>query len=171
MRVGWSVEGLEVVRVEVGVSTARFCQLFDMPEWAWHRWQVKGAHWGTWQGSLATTGSAGCQGVSPEACAGSSGVGGHRKIWAIVRHDGHVFSEASVLRILREEGLILLVEYQRRGVGSLSNARSRSLPSPAERTRSGDWTSARSRPPSAGPGGMPGLLVQVRTFLPLLARR
>ena len=37
---------------------------------------------------------------------------GHRKIWAMVRHDGHVFSEASVLRILRDEGLILPAEYQ-----------------------------------------------------------
>ncbi|WP_415783871.1 IS3 family transposase, partial [Micrococcus flavus] len=27
---------------------------------------------------------------------------GHRKIWAMVRHDGHVVSEATVLRILRD---------------------------------------------------------------------
>jgi len=38
---------------------------------------------------------------------------GHRKIWAMVRHDGHVVSEATVLRLLRDEGLILPARYQR----------------------------------------------------------
>jgi putative transposase len=28
---------------------------------------------------------------------------GHRKVWAMVRHDGHVVSQASVLRLLRDE--------------------------------------------------------------------
>ena len=32
---------------------------------------------------------------------------GHSKIWAMVRHEGHVVSEAMVLRLLRDEGLIL----------------------------------------------------------------
>jgi transposase InsO family protein len=40
-------------------------------------------------------------------------VWGHRKIWAMVRHDGHVVSEATVLRLLRDEGLILPAHYQR----------------------------------------------------------
>ena len=35
----------------------------------------------------------------------------------MVRHDGHVLSETSVLRILRDEGLILPVEYQREMFG------------------------------------------------------
>nr|WP_281356907.1 IS3 family transposase [Fodinicola acaciae] len=38
---------------------------------------------------------------------------GHRKVWAMVRHDGHVVSEATVLRLLRDEGLILPAHYQR----------------------------------------------------------
>lgn len=38
---------------------------------------------------------------------------GHRKIWAMVRHDGHIVSQATVLRLLREEGLILPAAYQR----------------------------------------------------------
>jgi transposase InsO family protein len=38
---------------------------------------------------------------------------GHRKIWAMVRHDGHVVSEASVLRHLRDQGLLLPAGYQR----------------------------------------------------------
>lgn len=38
---------------------------------------------------------------------------GHRKIWAMVRHDGHVVSEATVLRLLRNEGLVLPSHCQR----------------------------------------------------------
>lgn len=38
---------------------------------------------------------------------------GHRKVWAMVRHDGHVVSEATVLRLLRDEQLILPAKYQR----------------------------------------------------------
>ena len=34
-------EDPEVIRVEAGMSTARFCQLFDMPERTWRRWQAK----------------------------------------------------------------------------------------------------------------------------------
>jgi hypothetical protein len=34
-------EGLEVIRVEAGMSTARFCRLIDMPDRTWRRWQAK----------------------------------------------------------------------------------------------------------------------------------
>ena len=34
-------EDLEVIRVEAGMSTARFCQLIGMPERTWRRWQAK----------------------------------------------------------------------------------------------------------------------------------
>lgn len=34
-------EDLEVIRVEAGMSTARFCKLIDMPERTWRRWQAK----------------------------------------------------------------------------------------------------------------------------------
>jgi putative transposase len=30
-----------VIRVEAGMSTARFCQLIDTPERTWRRWQAK----------------------------------------------------------------------------------------------------------------------------------
>lgn len=40
-------------------------------------------------------------------------VWGHRKNWAMVRHDGHVVSEATILRLLRDEGLLLPGHYQR----------------------------------------------------------
>ena len=38
---------------------------------------------------------------------------GHRKVWAMCRHDGHRISQATVLRLLRDEGLLLAANYQR----------------------------------------------------------
>lgn len=31
---------LEVIRLEAGMSTSRFCELCDMPERTWRRWQA-----------------------------------------------------------------------------------------------------------------------------------
>ncbi|WP_290512544.1 hypothetical protein [Aeromicrobium sp.] len=30
-----------MIRVEAGMSTTRFCQLIDMPERTWRRWQAR----------------------------------------------------------------------------------------------------------------------------------
>lgn len=38
---------------------------------------------------------------------------GHRKIWAMVRHDGHLVSPSTVLRIMADEGLLLRADYQK----------------------------------------------------------
>src|SRR3954454_1211926 len=38
---------------------------------------------------------------------------GHRKVWAMCRHDGHRVSQATVLRLLGDEGLLLEANYQR----------------------------------------------------------
>ena len=101
-----------MIRVEAGMSTARFCRLIDMPERTWRRWQAK------------TRAGAQAKGPWPQPAresvrdrvlfhATAHPAWGHRKIWAMVRHDGHVVSEATVLRLLRDEGLILPAHYQR----------------------------------------------------------
>jgi transposase InsO family protein len=38
---------------------------------------------------------------------------GHRKVWAMCRHDGHGVSQDTVLRLLRDEGLLLEATSQR----------------------------------------------------------
>ncbi|WP_281491853.1 IS3 family transposase [Buchananella hordeovulneris] len=38
---------------------------------------------------------------------------GHRKIWAMVRHDGHRVSPSTVLRIMAYEGLLLRADYHK----------------------------------------------------------
>lgn len=94
------------------MSTARFCRLIDMPEQTWRRWQAK------------TRAGVQANGPWPQPAresvrdrvlfhATAHPAWGHRKIWAMARHDGHVVSEATVLRLLRDEGLILPAHYQR----------------------------------------------------------
>ena len=101
-----------MIRVEAGMSTARFCQLFDMPERTWRRWQAKARTGTAVKGPWPQPGrQAARELVVKHALAHPAW--GHRKIWAMVRHDGHVVSEATVLRILRDEGLILPAQYQR----------------------------------------------------------
>lgn len=34
-------EDLEVIRRDAGMSTSRFCDLIDVPERSWRRWQAK----------------------------------------------------------------------------------------------------------------------------------
>lgn len=101
-----------MIRVEAGMSTTRFCSLIDMPERTWRRWQAKARAGvppkGPWPRPAQ---DAAAELIDKHALAHP--VWGHRKIWAMVRHDGHVVSEATVLRRLRERGLILPDQYQR----------------------------------------------------------
>jgi len=101
-----------VIRTEAGMSTARFCQLFDMPERTWRRWQAKARAGkqpkGPWpQPAREAAGRLAVQHALAHPA------WGHRKVWAMVRHDRHVVSQATVLRLLRDEGLLLPAAYQR----------------------------------------------------------
>ena len=95
------------------MSTARFCALVDMPERTWRRWQAKAKVGqqlkGPWPQPVRR--GAARQAVIGHALAHPAW--GHRKVWAMARHDGHQVSQASVLRALRDEGLILPAQYQR----------------------------------------------------------
>lgn len=101
-----------MIRVEAGMSTARFCRLFDMPERTWRRWQVRARAGhrpkGPWPQPArdAATALATKHALAHPAW-------GHRKVWAMVRHDRHVVSQATVLRLLRDERLIVPAAYQR----------------------------------------------------------
>lgn len=101
-----------MIRVEAGMSTSRFCAKFDMPERTWRRWQararVERPPKGPWPRPARES-------VRDTAVrhALEHPAWGHRKVWAMVRHDGHVVSESTILRLLRDEGLLLPAEYQR----------------------------------------------------------
>ena len=103
---------LEVIRTDAGMSTTRFCELIDMPERTWRRWQAKTRAGGQPKGPWPQP-ARGAAAALIDKHALAHPVWGHRKIWAMVRHDGHVVSEATVLRRLRDRGLILPDQYQR----------------------------------------------------------
>jgi len=101
-----------VIRVQAGMSTARFCQLIDMPERTWRRWQAAARAGGQPKGPWPRPARQAAAGLAVKHALAHP-AWGHRKIWAMVRHDGHRVSQATVLRLLREEGLILPGAYQR----------------------------------------------------------
>ncbi len=94
------------------MSTARFCRLIDMPERTWRRWQAKTRAGGLSKGPWPQPARDAAREQALKHATGHP-AWGHRKIWAMVRHDGHVVSETTVLRLLRDEGLILPARYQR----------------------------------------------------------
>jgi HTH-like domain len=101
-----------VIRVGAGMSTTRFCHLFDMPERTWRRWQAKARAGGQPKGPWPRPARSAARELARKHALAHP-VWGHRKIWAMVRHHGHVVSEATILRLLRDEGLILPAHYQR----------------------------------------------------------
>jgi len=101
----------EVIRVEAGMSTSRFCRLIDMPERTWRRWQAR-AHAGApvrgpWPTPTSTAVTA-----AVVAHAEAHPAWGHRKVWAMCRYGGQQVSPATVLRIMRGRGLLLAADYQ-----------------------------------------------------------
>ena len=101
-----------MIRTEAGMPRSRFCKLIGVPERSYRRWQAKARTQrppkGPWPqpardaaGELVTKHAL----KKPEW--------GHRKIWAMTRHDGHRVSQATVLRLLGDDGLILPSEYQK----------------------------------------------------------
>lgn len=105
-------EDLEVIRIDAGMSTSRWCQLFDVPERTWRRWQARARAGAATKGPWPRPAREQVRDVV-RRYALAHPAWGHRKIWAMVRHDGHVVSQATVLRLLRQEGLLLPAEYQR----------------------------------------------------------
>lgn len=104
-----------MIRTEAGMSTSRFCALFDVPERSWRRYQAQQ------RGSAPTPGTKGpwpqpVRTAARETVAAEAAkhpAWGHRKVWAMARHAGADVSQATVLRLLRDEGLILPAAYQK----------------------------------------------------------
>jgi transposase InsO family protein len=101
-----------VIRVEAGMSTTRFCELIDMPERTWRRWQARARTGGPTRGPWPQPVSAAVEAVVVKHAEAHPGWG-HRKVWAMTRYDGHRLSPATALRIMRRRGLILAADYQR----------------------------------------------------------
>jgi transposase InsO family protein len=101
-----------VIRIDAGMPTTRFCALIGVPERSWRRHQARvrvgRQPRGPWPQPARDRVR---EAARRHALAHPAW--GHRKVWAMCRHDGLVVSAASVLRLLRQEGLLLEASYQR----------------------------------------------------------
>lgn len=98
--------------LEAGMSTAGFCQLIDMPERTWRRWQARARNARPVKGPWPRPVRDKARGVVRRHALAHP-AWGHRKVWAMTRHDGLRVSTATVLRLLRDEVLILEANYAR----------------------------------------------------------
>lgn len=99
-------------RVLPPVPTARFCKLIDMPERTWRRWQAKASIDRPPKGPWPQPARDAARPLVVKHAL-KKPEWGHRKIWALTRHDSHTALQATVLRLLRDDGLILPSEYQK----------------------------------------------------------
>ena len=108
-----------MIRCDAGMPTTRFCQIIGVPERTWSRRQARQR-----SGEQARAPGRDRPGSRPRparqsvreaarAHALAHPAWGHRKVWAMVRHEGLACSQATILRVLRDVGLILPAAYQR----------------------------------------------------------
>ncbi len=101
-----------MIRIDAGMPRARFCALIGVPERSWRRWQARARVGerpkGPWPVPVR---DAIASAAREHALAHPAW--GHRKIWALVRHDGLESSPSTVMRSLRDQALLLPAEYQR----------------------------------------------------------
>ncbi|MBF6150230.1 integrase core domain-containing protein [Nocardia nova] len=101
-----------MIRVVAGMPTTRFCAVVGVPERTWRRKQARARTGvpaiGPWPRPAREKAR---EAVRRHALAHPAW--GHRKVWAMCRYDGHRVSQATVLRCLRDDGLLLPAAYQR----------------------------------------------------------
>ena len=88
-----------MIRQEAGMSTSRFCELFDMPERTWRRWQSRHRHGESVRGPWPTPARDAAHDIVIDM-AQKHPAWGHRKIWAMTRYEGGQSSASTVMRIM-----------------------------------------------------------------------
>jgi putative transposase len=87
-----------VIRVEAGMPTTKFCALIGVPERTWRRHQARARAGCPAEGAVAEWNRV-RDAARQHALAHPAW--GHRKVWAMCRHDGLAVSAPTVLRLLR----------------------------------------------------------------------
>ena len=101
-----------MIRILAGMPTTRFCALIGVPERTWRRHQARARADRPTRGPWPRPARERVREVARRHALAHP-AWGHRKVWAMCRHDGHRISQATVLRLLRDEGLLLEANYQR----------------------------------------------------------
>ncbi|PMC74209.1 integrase core domain-containing protein [Brachybacterium sp. UMB0905] len=101
-----------MIRQEAGMSTSRFCELFDMPERTWRRWQSRHRDGESVRGPWPTPARDAAHDMVIDM-AQKHPAWGHRKIWAMTRYEGGQASASTVMRIMQDANLLLPTNYQK----------------------------------------------------------
>ncbi len=101
-----------MTRSAAGMPTSRFCSLVGIPERSYRRHQARRRRRcparGPWPRPARLA-----YGDAVTAIAARYPAWGHRKVWALARHEGYPVTASTVLRILDDQGLVLKADYQR----------------------------------------------------------
>jgi putative transposase len=100
-----------VIRQDAAMPVSRFCQLTGIPRRTYHRWQAKARVGyppkGPWPAPVVDV----VEPVVAKYAADWPGWG-HRKIFGLMRADGHHVSVSTVQRAMRRRGLLQPIDYQ-----------------------------------------------------------
>jgi len=100
-----------MIRAEAQLPVSRFCELIGLPRRTWYAWRAKHAAGepakGPWPAPVVDA-------IEPDVAkyAEAWPAWGHRKVWAMMRHDGHHVAQTSVRRAMARRGLLLPQRYQ-----------------------------------------------------------
>lgn len=100
-----------MIRQDAAMPVSRFAALIGIPRRTYHRWQANarrtGRAKGPWPAPVVDA-------VEPLAAkyADDWPGWGHRKVYGLMRADGHTASASSVLRAMRRRGLLQPIDYQ-----------------------------------------------------------
>src|SRR5262245_36433006 len=112
------------------MPVSRFCQLTGIPRRSYHRWQAKSRAGmpakGPWPASVVDAAEA-----LVAKYAADWPAWGHRKIFGLMRADGHHLSMSSVERAMRRRGLLQPIDYQGER-GELAKARKAAFAEPPD---------------------------------------
>jgi putative transposase len=100
-----------VIRQQAGMPVSRFCQLTGIPRRTYHRWQANARRTGRAKGPWPAPVVDGMEALVAKYAADWPGWG-HRKVYGLLRADGHTLSPSSVERAMRRRGLLQPVDYQ-----------------------------------------------------------
>jgi putative transposase len=117
-----------VIRRQAGMPVSRFCQLTGIPRRSYHRWQANARRTGRAKGPWPAPVVDAAEAVVAKYAADWP-AWGHRKIFGLIRADGHRLSPSSVERAMRRRGLLQPIDYtgERR---ELAKARSAAFAQP-----------------------------------------
>jgi putative transposase len=100
-----------MIRTDAQLTVSRFCELIGLPRRTWYAWKAKDAAGlpvkGPWPTPVLDA-------IEPDVVKTAEAwpAWGHRKVWAMMRHDDHDVTVSSVRRVMARRGLLLPVRYQ-----------------------------------------------------------